>query len=232
MDHHTGFVGASEALAHPHYRLIGTIDESGLADLTMTNLTSGQSETLNRYLFPSHGRAPKCGRLKFDLHTWDLDSASFKEMLNIDLGARNITEVRKLIKDNSGVALYRDGFRVQPFGEVDFDWRGFDLRRVNNPTMRFSNNQVAGFVYISADGDPGLRDRSHRGGFIDSLEYEDLKGVLTQAVSRLETWRYGLRRPKRESRESDPITVDTPSRTSRSRPSGTSSTRSTRKTPS
>ncbi|MFF2703438.1 ATP-binding protein [Streptomyces cyaneofuscatus] len=211
LDHHTGFVGASEALAHPHYRLIGTIDKNGLADLTMTNLTSGQSETLNQYLFPSHGKAPRCGPLKLDLRTWDLDSASLKEMLNIDLGARNITEVRKLIKDNSGVALYRDGFRVQPFGEVDFDWLGFDLRRVNNPTMRFSNNQVAGFVYVSADGNPGLRDRSHREGLIDSPEYEDLKGVLTQAVSRLETWRYGLRRPKTEGRGPGPIAVDAPS---------------------
>lgn len=27
LDHHAGSVGTSEALAHPHYRLIGTIDE-------------------------------------------------------------------------------------------------------------------------------------------------------------------------------------------------------------
>lgn len=30
-------------------------------------------------------------------------------------------------------------------------------------------------------------------------------------MSRLKTWRYGLRRPKGESPESGPITVDTPS---------------------
>ena len=66
------------------------------------------------------------------------------------------------------MALYRDGFRVQPFGESGFDWLGFDLRRVNNPTLRLSNNQVAGFVYISADGNSGLKDRSHREGLTHS----------------------------------------------------------------
>ncbi|KJY36958.1 histidine kinase [Streptomyces sp. NRRL S-495] len=196
LERFTGFVSASEALAHPHYRLIGTIDENGRADLMMTAQPSGKTEAVEAFLFPAHGKAPKCGPIKLDIRTWDLESASLKEMLNIDLGARNITEVRRLIKVNSGVTLYRDGFRVQPFGESDFDWLGFDLRRVNNPTMRFSNNQVAGFVYISADGNPGLRDRSHREGLIDSPEYDDLKGVLLQAVGRLEAWRYRLRRPK------------------------------------
>ncbi|MFD7494167.1 ATP-binding protein [Streptomyces sp. NPDC059832] len=195
LRHYSGFVSASEALAHPHYRLVGTVDADGQAHLTLT--AAGVDEELVIHEDLRQGtKFPTCGPVKLDIRTWDLDSGSLRKLLEIDLGARNISEVRRLIRGNSGVALYRDGFRIQPFGETRYDWLEFDQRRVNNPTMRFSNNQVAGFVYISADGNPGLRDRSHREGLIDSPEYEELRRVMLQAVSRLEAWRYKLRRPE------------------------------------
>jgi C4-dicarboxylate-specific signal transduction histidine kinase len=60
--------------------------------------------------------------------------------------------------------------------------------------MRLSNNQIAGFVYTTADDNPGLRDRSHREGLIDTPEYEDLKAVIISAINEIETRRYKLRR--------------------------------------
>ncbi|MEU3390416.1 sensor histidine kinase [Streptomyces albidoflavus] len=195
LEHHTGFVGASEALAHPHYRLMGTVDADGQAHLQLRTSHS-EAETIIDECLVGDTSKPSCGALTLDIRTWDLEGTSLRQLLNIDVGARSIPEIRQLIRRSSGVALYRDGFRVQPFGESGFDWLGFDLRRVNNPTLRFSNNQVAGFVYISADGNPGLKDRSHREGLIDSPEYEELKARILQAVSRLESWRYKLRRPE------------------------------------
>ncbi|WP_369377836.1 ATP-binding protein [Streptomyces sp. cg36] len=207
LEHHTGFVGASEALEHPHYRLVGTVNADGHAHLQLRTSHSDASTVIDESLVQDSTR-PSCGPLALDIRTWDLEAASLRQLLNIDVGARSIPEIRQLIRRSSGVALYRDGFRVQPFGESGFDWLGFDLRRVNNPTMRFSNNQVAGFVYISADGNPGLQDRSHREGLIDSPEYEELKARILQAVSRLESWRFKLRRP--ELLEEKPLAPGTP----------------------
>ncbi|MFE1952242.1 ATP-binding protein [Streptomyces sp. NPDC059524] len=194
LEHHTGFVGASETLAHPHYRLTGTVDAGGHARLQLWTSHSDAESVIDESVV-GDSSGPSCGALTLDIRMWDLESATLRQLLNIDVGARNIREIRQLIRRSSGVALYRDGFRVQPFGESGFDWLGFDLRRVNNPTLRFSNNQVAGFVYISADGNPGLKDRSNREGLIDTPEYDELKARILQAVSRLETWRYRLRRP-------------------------------------
>lgn len=195
LRHLAGFVAASEALAHPRYRLVGTVDASGNAHLTVHGGKDEPVEVVEENLRKGSDR-PSCGPLKLDFRVWDLEKSALQPLFQLDTGARNLTEVRKLIKDNSGVTLYRDGFRVQPFGEPGFDWLGFDQRRVNNPTMRLSNNQVAGFVYISADDNPGLQDRSHREGLIDSPEYEELKSVILQAITRLEIRRYKLRRPE------------------------------------
>ncbi|MEY9938560.1 ATP-binding protein [Streptacidiphilus sp. MAP5-3] len=196
LEHHSGFVAASEALAHPDYRLTGAVDAEGKGRFTLY-LASEDTATEVDLRLPNEAVKPTCGPLEVDIRAWDLEAQSLRRIVDLDVGARNITEVRKLIRGNSGVALYRDGFRVQPFGEPGYDWLEFDQRRVNNPTMRFSNNQVAGFVYITADGNPGLQDRSHREGLIDSKEYEDLKKVLTTAVSALETERYRVRHPRK-----------------------------------
>lgn len=194
LRHLSGFVSASEALAHPHYRLIGTVGEDGFARLTLRAAEDVPEVTVERSLRQDPKR-PSCGPVKLDIRAWDLDSGSLRQLLKLDLGARNISEIRSLIRANSGVTLYRDGFRVQPFGEPEFDWLGFDQRRVNNPTLRLSNNQVAGFVYITADENPHLQDRSHREGLIDTPEYEELKTLIHHAVNEMETWRYKLRRP-------------------------------------
>ncbi|MHB9853642.1 sensor histidine kinase [Streptomyces krungchingensis] len=194
LQHLSGFVSASEALAHPHYQLIGTVDEGGFARLTLRAAEDVPEVFVERSLRQDQKR-PSCGPIKLDIRAWDLDSRSLLQLLKLDFGARNISEIRSLIRANSGVTLYRDGFRVQPFGEPEFDWLRFDQRRVNNPTLRLSNNQVVGFVYITADGNPLLQDRSHREGLIDTPEYEELKTLIHHAVTEMETWRYKLRRP-------------------------------------
>jgi signal transduction histidine kinase len=192
LRHLSGFVAPSEALAHPHYRLVGNIDDVGEAVLSL-RIGLDAEEMVIRENVREESNRPSCGPIVLDIRAWDLDARSLKDLLNLDVGATNSTELKKLIRGNSGVALYRDGFRVQPYGEVGYDWLGFDLRRVNNPTMRLSNNQVAGFVHITADDNPGLQDRSHREGLIDTPQYEELRSRITRAVARLEVWRHSRR---------------------------------------
>ncbi|MEU1882941.1 sensor histidine kinase [Streptosporangium sp. NPDC020072] len=208
LRHFSGFVAPSETLAHPHYRLVGSVDATGDAHLTVYADDSEPVKVVNENLRKDSG-GPSCGPLKLDFRVWDLEKPALEPLFHLDTGAKNVTEIRKLIRGNSGVTLYRDGFRVQPFGEPGYDWLGFDQRRVNNPTMRLSNNQVAGFVYISADDNPGLQDRSHREGLIDSPEYEDLRAVILQAISKLEIERYKLRRPDTAAQPGTDLFSDT-----------------------
>ncbi len=88
------------------------------------------------------------------------------------------------------MSVYRDGFRVWPYGEPHDDWLRLDQRRVNNPVTRLSNNQVVGFVEIMRDGNPELADQTNREGILQSRALEDLRrhmaasGYCAQAVVR------------------------------------------------
>ena len=78
------------------------------------------------------------------------------------------------------------------------DWLALDRRRVQNPTMRLSNNQVIGHVFIGADANLDLRDQTNREGLLDGLAYEDLKTLVQNALALIETKRYAARRKNKK----------------------------------
>ena len=104
-------------------------------------------------------------------------------------------EVRAWLKEWSGISIYRDGFRVWPYGEPHDDWLRLDQRRVNNPVVRLSNNQVVGFVEISRDGNADLADQTNREGLLQSRAFDDLRRLLYFVLQILEAERQSLRHP-------------------------------------
>jgi signal transduction histidine kinase len=92
--------------------------------------------------------------------------------------------------------VYRDGFRVWPYGEPSDDWLRLDQRRVNNPVVRLSNNQVVGFIEISSDRNPELRDQTNREGLIHGQALEDLQRFILFVMQLIEAERQTLRHPQ------------------------------------
>jgi C4-dicarboxylate-specific signal transduction histidine kinase len=66
--------------------------------------------------------------------------------------------------------------------------------------LALSNNQISGFIFITANENSGLRDRSHREGLIDTVEYEDLKELTLKIVNELEIRRKTSRQKPRDPR--------------------------------
>ena len=98
-------------------------------------------------------------------------------------------EVRAWLKAWTGISVYRDGFRIWPYGEPYDDWLRLDQRRVNNPVVRLSNNQVVGFVEISADGNPDLTDQTNREGLFNNQAFTDLRRLIHFVMQTLEAER-------------------------------------------
>jgi len=129
-----------------------------------------------------------CGRVQVRLYAFDLDTTSLARI------GPNV-EVRAWLREWSGVNVYRDGFRVWPYGEPHDDWLGLDQRRVNNPVVRLSNNQVIGFVEISRDANLQLLDQTNREGLIHNTAFEDLRRLVHFFFLEIENHRQTIRHP-------------------------------------
>jgi signal transduction histidine kinase len=129
-----------------------------------------------------------CGPVRIRLYAFDLEGEAIAK-----IGPR--LEVRAWLKEWSGVSIYRDGFRVLPYGEPHDDWLRLDQRRVNNPVEHLSNNQIIGFIDISRDRNPQLLDQTNREGLMHNQAMEDLRRLLYFVLQLLEAQRQSVRHP-------------------------------------
>jgi len=181
-----------EITKKPHYKFIANIDSKGNYTISISwNLDKGMGNseikgTLTQWKLrnekiirwekdPEYG----CGPFSFNINVWDLDAEELK-------GSKG--DLRKW----SGLSLVRNNFRVvQP----DIDWLGLNLRRVQNPTMRLSSNQIIGGVYITAENSQ-LIDKTDREGLIENEAFSILRESFFFLLSQCEKKRFNLRREK------------------------------------
>jgi len=129
-----------------------------------------------------------CGPVRARIFAFDLETEALAR-----IGPR--LEVRAWLREWSGVSVYRDGFRIWPYGEPHDDWLRLDQRRVNNPVVRLSNNQVVAFVEITRDRNPELRDQTNREGLLHNDAFVDLRRFLHFVLEILESARQAIRHP-------------------------------------
>jgi signal transduction histidine kinase len=133
-------------------------------------------------------RPLSCGPVRARIFAFDLETEALGRV-----GPR--LDVRAWLREWSGVSVYRDGFRIWPYGEPHDDWLRLDQRRVNNPVVRLSNNQVVGFVEIGSDQNPELRDQTNREGLLHNEAFVDLRRFLLFVLETLEGARQAIRHP-------------------------------------
>lgn len=208
-------------LNHPHYLIRGSVEADGSYQIAYSILGTGEETKFsgrflrvknarNMYEFraidTSEPTPPKdvlpiaCGALAFELRVWDRD-----ELGNVVQKTKStIRDIRRDLDAVAGINLYRDGFRVLPYGEPRDDWLRLDLRRVQNPTLRLSNNQIHGVVSITADGNPNLKDQSNREGLDENQAVSDLRDLLSETLAKLEQLRYAAR-PRATNPNAKPV---------------------------
>lgn len=90
----------------------------------------------------------------------------------------------------NGIGVYRNGFRIRPLGDADFDWLKLNEQRVQNPSMKIGSNQVVGYVRVESEELSGLEEKSARDGLKDNAAYEALKKITCTIITELEKRRY------------------------------------------
>ncbi len=175
------------------YSVAGEVEAGGRCTIRYADL-NGDEETWERTVLWPEDSDETCGPFSFRIAAWDLDSPALRHFLKINRKKIGLRDFRRVVRDHSGITLYRDGFRILPYGEPDNDWLRLDRRRVNNPTMRLSNNQILGTIQLSADENPELRDQTNREGLVTNEAYAHLQEVVLELLGFLETRRFAARR--------------------------------------
>jgi signal transduction histidine kinase len=185
----TGTVEPHALTKQPKYRLIGSLSESGLLQATMEIDGKPHKNYVDRPI--SDGETLACGPLEFEIRAWDRDRPGLSPyMLAFD---QTLTAIRHILDTYSGVSIYRDGFRVHPYGEPGFDWLQLDNQSRQNPTLRLAKNQVIASIRTTRVRNPELRDRTTREGLVHNVAYDELKKYFLLTLQVLEEERYRVR---------------------------------------
>lgn len=178
------------------YKISGSIEANGRGTLTFINQRAKNTliETIDVKLDGPTG----CGKLVLDLRVYDRERESIDLLIRRGLKdeAGNYVgklEARQLLDQYNGVGVYRNGFRIRPLGDPDFDWLKLNELRIQNPSMRISSNQVIGYVLIQSEEKSGLEEKSARDGLRENRAYNQLKNITHFVITELEKRRFEYR---------------------------------------
>lgn len=193
---YSGLVEPPESISHPDYSVKGSVNAYGLANLKYKSRNTDELTQSIQLARDSNPTMPfQSGPFTFEFRVWDREPDSLERL------AKEVGSTTKNIKSDLnelvGVSIYRDKFRVLPYGDPKNDWLRLNARRVNNPTMRVGDNQIIGYISISRDSNPALTDQSNREGIVESLPFSDLQEQIKLILNELEVKRYA-ERPRRE----------------------------------
>ena len=150
----------------------------------------------------------KSSRLELDQQTTigarpDAEDKPFNELKNVRFKAyyfiyfaKLISKaqektIRELAKEKGGIRVYRNGFRVPPYGDTDDDWLGLDAfysSRSNTLLAPIGNNNFFGFAEIDDVEGTKFEETSSREGLLENTAFAELQDF---ALRVLKAGRYG-----------------------------------------
>lgn len=116
------------------------------------------------------------GPFKFEMYWFN------RRLLSRIEGIGELKAVRNLQERWSGILLFRDGFRVFPYGDDDDDWLGLDRKALRRSGYTLNKTQFIGRVEISRGKNPQLVDQTNREGLRETSEQQVLIEILQYAI--------------------------------------------------
>lgn len=175
------------------YRIYGKINENGYGSLVyeMQKARNSVPETISF----SFDKPTLCGTVDFDIRVFDRDKEAIDDLIRRGLKDESGNyvgklEARRLLNENNGIGVYRNGFRIRPLGDPDFDWLELNKKRVQNPSQKIGSDQVIGVVKIESEEYSGLIEKSARDGLKENVHYKALLELTNKVIEKLETRRF------------------------------------------
>lgn len=174
------------------WKVTASINKDSTVEIRMQ---SGQHETEYR-LKPVHWREwvrddsdqPLCGPLELEFYYFPREKTYAGEK------KFTLAQVVHFLDANQGMRIYRDGFRVKPYGQPngEGDWLRFAFLKARSPegpaqkgtvgAWRVSYHQVVGAVFLTHDQNPALSDQTNREGLVEGKAFAHLRTFATKVV--------------------------------------------------
>lgn len=154
------------------HHIFGEFDEYGQFNGTVTIFGKQYyGHTIN--WTGAKGYKTECGPFKINFA--ELQGAQRESKIPTEEYAKLISKTRRL----GGLYIYKNGIRILPYGNNDFDWLDIEKRRTKSAYYyHFSHRNIFGIVEIDQNVNKQLNEKAGREGFRENKAYRQLQDIL------------------------------------------------------
>ncbi|WP_445453163.1 ATP-binding protein [Flavobacterium sp. 25HG05S-40] len=154
----------------------GSIDESGHGKISIESKKLGINETR------SIGSDPDDDTTPFSLLR-NINFRAYYYIYNLDLIPKMYeSNIKNLSRKFGGIRLYRNGFRVLPYGEAGNDWLKLDASIAKRSILPVhANSNFFGFVELT-DKEKNFNETSSREGLVENEAFVQLQNFIYRSL--------------------------------------------------
>ena len=157
----------------------GVIDEYGEAKGTLSIYGTEPDEF--RFEFPEgYGKKTLCG--PFSVRFVYVQGLKSDSLLPPEEFARTSAKLNRI----GGLYIYRDGIRILPYGNSDYDFLNIERRRTKSAQdWFFSFRRIFGAIELTSEFNGNLKEKAGREGFIANAAYRQLRQIMENLFMQL-----------------------------------------------
>ena len=118
----------------------------------------------------------RCGPIKYQLYGYPFDKPG-ENIWSKHYGYRFENDIRKWVEEIQGIKIYRDSFRILPYGESDNDWTQRAIAQ-RNYSGTLPKKHMIGHVEISQEKNPDLIPSATRFHLLENNAFIDMRAVI------------------------------------------------------
>lgn len=123
------------------------------------------------------------GRVRMKLMIFDLDNTI------LSYGVSDKKGLKEYLKNNGGIAVYRDNIRIYEYGDSGNDWLQLESKRINAPGTTLSSKITIGAIYLDRQDSSGLIEKTNREGFVENEAFEEFRYAIINTIEKIQTLR-------------------------------------------
>lgn len=131
----------------------------------------------------------------------EIDDFYFQDTDAITNAFSSLSEFKRIVQNQVGIRVFRDGFGIKPYGIDGYDWLNLSGAQTSGGSFYgLRPGNVVGYISISARDNKNLKEKTDREGFQDNPYSRNFKRIMDYVVNEISEILEGTRRSYNEYR--------------------------------